>query len=84
MIGLSVDDTTLGTLVANPGLEKVVMPNPTFIGDTLQAEAEAAACKDSKSRPSAGIATFQHVLLNQPEGIICQCLRPALLHRSPR
>ena len=81
---MSVDDTTLGTLAANPGLEKVVMPKPAFIGDTLQAETKVAACKDSKSLRSAGIVTFQHVLLNQREEIICQCLRPTLLHRSPR
>jgi acyl dehydratase len=83
MIGLSVGDTTLGTLVANLGYDKVVLPHPVFIGDTLRAETEVAALKDSKSRPTAGIVTFQHVLLNQHNEIVCQCLRPALLHRKP-
>jgi acyl dehydratase len=82
MIGLSVGDTTLGTLVANLGYDKVVMPNPVFIGDTLRAETEVVALKDSKSRPTAGIVTFQHVLLNQGDQVVCQCLRPALLHRK--
>jgi acyl dehydratase len=83
MIGLSVGDTTLGTLVANLGYDKVVMPSPVFIGDTMRAETEIVALKDSKSRPTAGIVTFQHILLNQRDQIVCQCLRPALLHRKP-
>ena len=36
-VGLSVGDTTLGTLVANLGYDKLVMPKPVFIGDTLRA-----------------------------------------------
>lgn len=41
MVGLSVGDTTLGTLVANLGYDKLVMPKPVFIGDTLHAVARA-------------------------------------------
>src|SRR5690606_711150 len=40
MVGLSVGDTTLGTLVANLGYDKLVMPKPVFIGDTLRATSE--------------------------------------------
>ncbi|MDX3908381.1 MAG: MaoC family dehydratase [Sphingobium sp.] len=82
MIGLSVGDTTLGTLIANLGYDKVVMPSPVFIGDTLRAETEVVALKESKSRPTAGIVTFQHMLLNQRDQVVCQCLRSALLHRK--
>lgn len=83
MVGLSVSDTTLGTLVANLGYDKLVMPKPVFIGDTLRAETEVAELKDSKSRPKAGIVTFSHELINQRGEIVCQCLRSALLHRTP-
>jgi acyl dehydratase len=38
MIGLSVEDTTAGVLVANLGYDAVVMPKPVFVGDTLRAE----------------------------------------------
>ncbi|MEO8466402.1 MAG: MaoC/PaaZ C-terminal domain-containing protein, partial [Gammaproteobacteria bacterium] len=34
MVGLSVADTTMGTLIANLGYDKLVMPRPVFIGDT--------------------------------------------------
>jgi len=40
LVGLSVGDTTLGTLVANLGFDKVVTPKPVFIGDTLRAVSE--------------------------------------------
>jgi len=82
MVGLSVGDTTLGTLVANLGYDKLVMPKPVFIGDTLRAETEVHAHKESRSRPDAGIVTFAHRLHNQRDEIVCQCLRSALIKRS--
>jgi acyl dehydratase len=82
MVGLSVGDTTLGTLVANLGYDKLVMPKPVFIGDTLRAETEVHALKESRSRPDAGIVTFAHRLHNQRDDIVCQCLRSALIKRS--
>src|SRR6185369_10260661 len=43
MIGVSVGDTTMGTLVANLGYDKLVFPNPVFAGDTLRSETECIA-----------------------------------------
>ena len=83
MIGLSVGDTTLGTLVANLGYDKLVHPKPVFLGDTMRAETEVSELKDSRSRPNAGIVTFTHRLINQRDEIVCQCLRSALLVRRP-
>ncbi|MFM9851262.1 MAG: MaoC family dehydratase [Sphingomonadaceae bacterium] len=83
MVGLSVGDTTLGTLVANLGYDKVMMPKPVFIGDTMRAASEVVALKDSQSRPTAGIVTFRHELINQRDEIVCHCLRSALLLRKP-
>lgn len=82
MVGLSVGDTTLGTLVANLGYDKVAMPKPVFIGDTLRAETEIAELRESKSRPDAGIVVFAHRMLNQRDEVVCTCLRTALLKRS--
>ena len=84
MIGLSVGDTTLGTLVANLGYDKVVMPRPVFLGDTMRAETEIADLKESRSRPNAGIVTFRHELFNQRNELVCQCLRSALVSRRPQ
>ena len=82
MVGLSVGDTTLGTLVANLGYDKLVMPKPVFIGDTLRATSEVIALKESKSRPNAGIVTFLHRCINQHDEIVCQCERSALLKKK--
>jgi len=43
MVGVSVSDTTLGTLVANLGYDKLVFPAPVFVGDTLRSESECLA-----------------------------------------
>lgn len=81
LVGLSVGDTTLGTLVANLGYDKVRMPKPVFIGDTLRAETEVTALKESASRPGAGIVTFTHRMLNQRGETVCVMERAALIKR---
>ena len=81
MVGLSVGDTTLGTLVANLGYDQLVMPKPVFIGDTMRATSEVVELKQSKSRPNAGIVTFRHELINQRGEVVCRCLRSALVKR---
>ncbi|TMM47178.1 MaoC family dehydratase [Qipengyuania marisflavi] len=82
MVGLSVADTTLGTLVANLGYDKLVMPKPVFLGDTLHATSEVAALRQSKSRPDTGIVTFVHEATNQRGEVVCRCERSALLKKS--
>ena len=81
MVGLSVGDTTLGSLVANLGYDKLVMPKPVFIGDTMRASSEVTELKASASRPAAGIITFRHELTNQRGEVVCSCLRTALIKR---
>ena len=82
MVGVSVADTTLGTLVANLGYDKVTMPKPVFIGDTLKVETEVMDLRASKSRPNAGIVTFRHRAFNQRGEMVCEALRTALVSRA--
>jgi len=82
MIGVSVGDTTMGTLVANLGYDKLVFPNPVFAGDTLRSETECIALRESKSRPNAGIVTWAHRSFNQRGELVCECTRTALLKKS--
>ncbi len=84
MIGISVADTTAGVLIANLGYDKVVMPKPVFIGDTMHADTTVTAVRDSGSRPDAGLVTFTHRLLNQRNEVVCQCLRTAFIRRKPK
>ena len=83
MVGLTVGDTTLGTLVANLGYDKLVMPRPVFIGDTLHATSEVVEIRPSKSRPGQGIVTWKHRAINQRGEVVCECLRSALLRSKP-
>ncbi len=83
MIGVSVSDTTLGTLVANLGYDKLIFPNPVFAGDTLRSESECIAVRESKSRANAGIVTWAHRSYNQRDELVCECTRSALLLKSP-
>jgi len=84
MIGVSVADTTLGTLVANLGYDSLKFPNPVFIGDTLRSETECIALRESKSRPTAGIVTWAHKSFNQRGELVCECTRTALLLKKPK
>ena len=79
MIGVSVADTTLGTLIANLGYDKLVFPKPVFAGDTLRSESECIAVRESNSRPNAGIVTWAHRSFNQRDELVCECTRTALV-----
>lgn len=81
VIGLSVQETTLGTTVANLGMTEVKFPAPVFAGDTLRSVTTVLELRDSKSRPGQGIVTFRHEGFNQRGELVATCLRQALMHR---
>lgn len=83
MIGLSVHETTLGTTIANLGMSEVKFPHPVFHGDTIRAETEVVAKRDSRSRPDAGIVEFQHRAYNQHGRLVAECRRQAFMRRRP-
>ncbi len=84
MIGISVHETTLGTTVANLGMDEVRFPKPVFHGDTLRVESEVLELRDSKSRPNNGVVIFAHRAINQRGEIVVQCKRSALMLRKPK
>src|SRR5580700_8890524 len=58
MIGMSVNDTTLGTTVANLGMTDMRFPKPVFHGDTLRSRTVVISKRESKSRKDAGVIEF--------------------------
>lgn len=80
MVGLSVGDTTLNTLVANLGYDKLVMPG---VHRRHAARRDRGYRLESKSRPGSGIVTFLHRCINQRDEIVCQCERAALIKERP-
>ena len=83
MVGISVGDTTLGTAVANLGWDEVRFPRPLFVGDTVRIETEVLELRESKSRRTAGIVTFQHRAYNQHDELVASCKRSGLQHKRP-
>ena len=84
MVGISVNDTTLGTAIANLGWDEVRFPRPVFHGDTLRIETEVVDLRDSKSRPDAGIVTFLHRAYNQKGELVASCKRSGLQRKTPK
>lgn len=84
MIGISVNDTTMGTLVANLGMTDVTFPKPVFHGDTLRMKTKVVSRRESKSRPNAGIVEFEHTAHNQRGETVARCLRQSLLLKKPQ
>jgi acyl dehydratase len=83
MVGISVNDTTHGTTVANLGWDEVRFPRPLFHGDTLHIQTEVLELRDSRSRPDNGIIIFEHRAFNQKDELVGVCKRSALMLRKP-
>lgn len=83
MIGISVNDTTVGTTIANLGMTDVRFPAPLFEGDTVRCTTEVVATRASKSRPDAGIVDFIHRAYNQDGTLVAECRRQAFMRRRP-
>lgn len=83
VVGLSVHELTLGTIVAQLGLTDVRFPAPVFHGDTIRVETEVVEARESKSRPEAGLVVFEHKAYNQRDELVCVCRRTGLMHRRP-
>jgi acyl dehydratase len=83
VIGLAIQDTTLGTTIGNLGMTDTTFPKPVFAGDTIRSETKILEKRESKSRPTQGIVTFEHIGLNQRDEIICRTVRSALMMKVP-
>jgi len=83
MVGISVNDLTTGTIVANLGMTEVKSPAPLFQGDTIRVTTRIAAKRESKSRPDAGIVEFDHRAFRQDGTLVAQCLRQVMVRKRP-
>jgi acyl dehydratase len=83
MVGMSVNDTTLGTTVGNLGFTDMRFPKPVFHGDTLRARTTVVAMRESRSRPEVGIVEFEHTCWNQRQEMVAICRRQAMMRKQP-
>jgi acyl dehydratase len=84
MIGIAVNDTTMGTTIANLGMTEVKFPKPVFHGDTLRITSEVVSTRESRSRADAGILELLHKAFNQRGELVAECRRQLLVRRRPK
>ncbi|AZO29887.1 MULTISPECIES: MaoC family dehydratase [Mesorhizobium] len=82
MIGISVNDITVGTTVANLGMKETVFPHPVFHGDTIRVETTVVSVRESKSKPDRGIVEFEHRAYNQADVLVAKCTRQAMMMKK--
>jgi acyl dehydratase len=78
VVGLSVSDVTEGTIVANLGYDKIVHPHPLFHGDTVYAETEVLAKRESASRPNCGIVRLKQTGRKQDGTVVVEFERTVM------
>lgn len=83
LVGLSVQDTTLGTTIGNLGMTDVRFPAPVFHGDTLRAQTRVVSLRESRSKPDRGVVEFEHSCFNQDGILVARCLRSAMMRKRP-
>jgi acyl dehydratase len=75
--GLSVADVSEHGV--NLGWREVRLPAPVFAGDTIRAETEVLAKRESESRPGFGIVTVRTRGLNQRDELVIEFERSIML-----
>jgi len=75
--GLSVADVS--ERAVNLGWREVKLPAPVFAGDTIRAETEILAKRESQSRPGQGIVTVRTRGLNQRDEVVIEFERTIMV-----
>jgi itaconyl-CoA hydratase len=80
VLGLAVTDTSENA-AANLGWSDIKLPKPVFVGDTLWAESEVLAARESRSRPSCGIVEIRTRGINQRREVVIEFTRSFMVFR---
>ena len=75
--GLSVVDVS--EQAVNLGWREVRLPAPVYAGDTIRAETEVLAKRESQSRPEQGIVTVRTRGLNQRDEVVIEFERTIMV-----
>ncbi|WP_416839645.1 MaoC family dehydratase [Haloferax sp. DFSO52] len=76
-VGISVPDTTDGTIVANLSYDEVSHPKPVFHGDTLSVRSTVLDKRET-SDGQRGIVTMKVDVFNQDDELVCEFERTTL------
>lgn len=83
LVGQSVTQLTLGTIVANLGFTEIRFPAPVRHGDTLYGETLVVDKRASQSRPGEGVVTMEHTARNQRGEVVAVASRKTLVRMQP-
>jgi acyl dehydratase len=78
--GLSVPDTSENA-TANLSWTDIELPHPVFVGDTLWAESEVLALRESSTNPDVGIVTIKTRGVNQAGVDVIRYQRAFMIYR---
>ena len=78
VVGMSVSDVSYKA-IGNLGWNDIKLSSPVFAGDTLYAESEVLAKRESQSRPTQGIVTVKTRGLNQDAAVVISYERTILV-----
>ena len=82
-VGLTVNELTEGTIVANLSYDRVVHPNPVFHGDTLYVETEVLEKRESQTKPDRGIIRLKHVGRKADGTVVLEVERTVMFLKRP-
>ncbi|WP_372911415.1 MaoC family dehydratase [Salinigranum sp.] len=76
-VGLTIPETTDGTIVANLSYDDVSHPEPVFHGDTLRAVSTVTSKRET-SDGERGVVTMHVEVFNQSDDVVCSFDRTVL------
>jgi itaconyl-CoA hydratase len=80
VVGMTVPDTSENA-AANLGWGDIKLPKPVYVGDTLWAESEITAKRESKSNPSVGIVSMRCRGINQRREVVIEFTRTFMVYK---
>jgi acyl dehydratase len=80
VVGLTVADTSENA-AANLGWGDIKLPKPVFAGDTIWAESEITAKRESQSNPSVGIVSMRCRGINQRHEVVVEFTRTFMVYK---
>jgi acyl dehydratase len=81
-VGMTIPETTDGTIVANLSYDDVEHPQPVFHGDTIRAESTVTDKRET-SDGERGIVTMAVEVFNQDDEVVCSFERTVLSEKRP-
>ncbi|MCL9813147.1 MaoC family dehydratase [Natranaeroarchaeum aerophilus] len=81
-VGLTIPETTDGTIVANLSYDDVEHPAPVFHGDTIRAETTVTGKRET-SDGERGVVTMAVEVFNGDDEVVCRFDRTVLSEKRP-